>query len=125
MLVAVKKYWQFLLQCAAPLLFALPILYGCSSDVIIDKKFVDLFIEMRLAEIAYGKDSPTARIVRQEALKNAGYTREQFLEETDIILANEYMWLPFQKAVTTRLDSMLAKNSTQDTENLQPSKGGI
>ena len=82
-------------------------LVGCANEVSVDQKFVDLFVELRVAEITYGKDSPMGRLVRQDALKAAGYTREQFLAKTDEILNDERQWVPFQKAVNARIDSLL------------------
>ena len=83
-------------------------LVGCANEVSVDQKFVDLFVELRVSEITYGKDSPMGRLVRQDALKVAGYTREQFLAKTDEILNDERQWVPFQKAVNARIDSLLA-----------------
>ena len=80
---------------------------GCSSEVSVDQKFVNLFVELRVAEMTYGKDSPMGRLVRQDILKEAGYTREQFLAKTDEILNDERQWVPFQKAVNARIDSLL------------------
>ena len=82
-------------------------LVGCANEVSVDQKFVDLFVELRVSEITYGKDSPMGRLVRQDALKAAGYTREQFLAKTDEILNDERQWVPFQKAVNARIDSLL------------------
>ena len=94
---------------------------GCSGEVSVDQKFVDLYIELRVAEITYGKDSPMGRLVRQDALKAAGYTREQFLAKTDEILNDERQWVPFQKAVNARIDSLLAipsePNAADDAKN--------
>ena len=80
---------------------------GCSGEVSVDQKFVDLFVELRVAEITYGKDSPMGRLVRQDILNAAGYTREQFLAKTDEILNDERLWVPFQKAVNARIDTLL------------------
>ena len=80
---------------------------GCSGEVSVDQKFVDLFVELRVAEITYGKDSPMGRLVRQDILNAAGYTREQFLAKTDEILNDERQWVPFQKAVNARIDTLL------------------
>lgn len=91
----------------ALLLFSVFAMGGCSGEVTVDQKFVDLFVELRVAEITYGKDSPMGRLVRQDALKAAGYTREQFLAKTDEILNDERQWVPFQKAVNARIDSLL------------------
>ena len=92
----------------ALLLFSVFGMGGCSGEVSVDQKFVDLFVELRVAEMTYGKDSPMGRLVRQDALKAAGYTREQFLAKTDEILNDERQWVPFQKAVNARIDSLLA-----------------
>ena len=80
---------------------------GCSGEVSVDQKFVDLFVELRVAEITYGKDSPMGRLVRQDILNAAGYTREHFLAKTDEILNDERQWVPFQKAVNARIDTLL------------------
>ena len=88
--------------------FALAVNFvGCANEVSVDQKFVDLFVELRSPEITYGKDSPMGRLVRQDALKAAGYTREQFLAKTEEILNDERQWVPFQKAVNARIDSLL------------------
>ena len=81
---------------------------GCNGEVSVDQEFVNLYVELRIAEMTYGKASPTTRLVRQDALKAAGYTRESFLAKADEILSDERQWIPFQKAVTARIDSLLA-----------------
>ena len=81
---------------------------GCNGEVSVDQEFVNLYVELRVAEMTYGKTSPTTRLVRQDALKAAGYTRESFLAKADEILSDERQWIPFQKAVTARIDSLLA-----------------
>ena len=92
-----------------PLALLLAALFsGCSGEVSVDQEFVNLYVELRIAEMTYGKTSPTTRLVRQDALKAAGYTRESFLAKADEILSDERQWIPFQKAVTARIDSLLA-----------------
>jgi hypothetical protein len=92
-----------------PLALLLAALFsGCSGEVSVDQEFVNLYVELRVAEMTYGKTSPTTRLVRQDALKAAGYTRESFLAKADEILSDERQWIPFQKAVTARIDSLLA-----------------
>ena len=91
----------------ALLLFSVFAMGGCSGEVSVDQKFVDLFVELRVSEITYGKDSPMGRLVRQDILNAAGYTREQFLAKTDEILNDERQWVPFQKAVNARIDTLL------------------
>lgn len=92
----------------ALLLFSVFGMGGCSGEVSVDQKFVNLFVELRIVEMTYGKEAPMTRLVRQELLKEAGYTREQFFAKTDEILNDERQWVPFQKAVNARIDSLLA-----------------
>lgn len=89
-------------------LAGLAVLCGCKNDAMPDQRFVDAFVEIRIVESTYGPESPTARIVRQDVIKKFGYTREEFLAETDRILENEKVWVPFQKAVVERIDSLMA-----------------
>jgi len=99
-------------------------LVGCANEVSVDQKFVDLFVELRVAEITYSKDSPIGRLVRQDILKAAGYTREQFLAKTDEILNDERQWVPFQKAVNARIDSLLAPSQAGQAQapEIKPSR---
>lgn len=62
---------------------------------------------MRVAEQLYGGDSPMGRLVRREVLKKYGYTREEFLKATDKVLDKGEGWMPFQMAVSERIDSLL------------------
>ena len=111
----------------ALLLFVVFGMAGCNGEVTVDQKFVNLFVEMRIAEMTYGKTSPMTRLVRQDALKAAGYTREQFLAKTDEILNDERLWVPFQKAVNARIDSLLAVPSddaqTSDSVSVKAGNG--
>ena len=92
-----------------PLALLLAALFsGCSGEVSVDQEFVNLYVELRIAEMTYGKTSPMTRLVRQDALMAAGYTRESFLAKADEILGDERQWVPFQKAVNARIDSLLA-----------------
>ena len=47
------------------------------------------------------------RLVRRDVLKKYGYTREEFLKATDELLEDEKRWMPFQLAVSERIDSLL------------------
>ncbi len=84
------------------------LLCACSDSASgADKRFVAAFVEMRVVEQLYGGDSPMGRLVRREVLKKYGYTREEFLKATDKLLEDEKRWMPFQLAVSERIDSLL------------------
>lgn len=88
--------------------FVVAALLGCSGEVSVDQNFVDTFVELRLVDITYGATAPASRIARQDILKKHGYSLESFLAKTDDVLEDEKMWVPFQKAVTARIDSLLS-----------------
>lgn len=110
--------------------FVLIFLCACAEESSVEQQFVDAFVEVRVAEVTYGNGSATARLVRQDILKKYGYTREQFLAQSEAVLADEKLWLPFQKAVTARVDTLIAEmNPPKLPAALQPSlparKGGV
>lgn len=72
-----------------------------------DERFVAAYVEMRAAEQLYGGETPTARLVRRKILNKYGYTREEFLKACDKVLENGAGWIPFQMAVSDRVDSLL------------------
>ncbi len=87
-------------------------LVGCSGEVSVDEKLVDTFVELRVVEATYGASSTVARMARQNILKRQGYTREEFLKKVDEVLDDEIMWVPFQKAVVARIDTLLSDNKS-------------
>ena len=102
------KHTLWALACAALLFLAT----GCEKkDPSIDQKFVDAYVEMLIAENIYGKNSTTTMVRRQEILKSAGYTREKFLKKSHAILDDKDMWVPFQKAVIARLDTLIEQGN--------------
>jgi len=83
-------------------------LCACSdSSPKADERFVSAFVEMRAAEQLFGGDSPTGRLVRRDILKKYNYSREEFLMAADKVLDDEKLWIPFQTAVSERIDSLL------------------
>jgi len=91
--------------CFLPLGFTF---VACSNeDPHIDQKFVNAYVEVRVAEQMYGAVSPMARMVRQETLRKYGYSKESFSQQADIILKDDLLWVPFQRQVVDRIDSLL------------------
>lgn len=89
--------------------FVVAVMIGCSGEVSVDQNYVDTFVELRVIDATYGATSPIARMSHQKVLKEHGYTIEKFISKTDEILEDEKMWVPFQKAVTVRIDSLIAE----------------
>ena len=104
--------------------FVVAALLGCSSEVSVDPNYGDTFVELRLVDITYGAQAPASRIARQDILKKHGYTLESYLAMTDKVLADETMWVPFQKAVTVRIDEKIAElGNTSKAESPVESPG--
>lgn len=100
--------------------FVVAALLGCSGEVSVDQNYVDTFVELRVIDITFGAQSPASRIARQDVLKKHGYTLESFLAKTDKVLADETMWVPFQKAVTVKIDERIAElTNTPKTEPVE------
>ena len=101
--------WRFLMILGLAALLCLQ--SGCDKKApSVDQKFVNTYTELLIVEQMYGKDSPTARIKRKAILDSAGYSRDQFLTKANAILDDRNMWVPFQKAVIDRLDTLIEQN---------------
>ncbi len=84
------------------------LLAACSKeDIKPDMRLVEAFVEVRIIEQNYGAEAPAARLARQATLKKYGYTSETFTQACDAVLNDDAMWLPFERAVTERIDSLL------------------
>ena len=94
---------RFAFLCVVALAFC-----ACSeSGTKPDERLVAAFVEMRAAEQNFGGESPAARLARRDILKKYGYTREEFIEACNKVLDEETSWVPFQLAVSDRMDSLL------------------
>jgi len=108
------------LACAALLFLAA----GCEKKApSVDQKFVNAYVEMLVAENMYGKSSTTAMVKRQNILKEAGYTRETFLKKANSILDDRDMWVPFQRAVVARLDSLIEEGNKDKEKGPKRKRG--
>lgn len=105
------------------LAFALLLGVGCSGEVSADEHLVDTFVELRLLDINYGGETPMARLGRQDILRDAGYTREEYLERIQKILDDPDQWIPFEKAVNARIDSLLAVKKAAEEKPSVPKSG--
>jgi len=104
--------WRTLLILAFVACLCLQV--GCDKkDPSVDPKFVNAYTELLIAEQMYGKDSPAARLRRKAVLDSVGYSREDFLKKAKVILDDRDMWVPFQKAVIDRLDTLAEQTKAE------------
>jgi len=103
-----------MIRCATvlALLTTALVLVSCTdAEPSVDERFVDAFVDMRVVEQIYGAESPMARLGRRSVLQKYGYTRESFLEMSQKIQDDVHYWMPFQKRVVDRVDSILDPES--------------
>ena len=112
-----RNLWIFCLAALACLQV------GCEKKApTVDQKLVNTYTELLIAEQMYGQDSPAARTKRKAILDSAGYSRDQFLKKTNAILDDRDMWVPFQKAVIERLDTLIEQGKNEK-ESLSRRRG--
>ena len=93
---------------AIAVLTALVLFSGCGDkEPKADERLVAAYVELRVVEQTYGGESPAARLARRTVLEKYGYDRESFIAACDKVLEDETMWVPFQRTVTERVDSLL------------------
>ena len=89
----------------AAVLFAM---VACSNeDVHVEDRFVAAFVDIRAMEQLYGAQSPMTRMLRKEILQKYGYDGPGFLQRAEEIQKDEDLWVPFQRQVVDRVDSLL------------------
>lgn len=73
----------------------------------VDENLVEAFVDIRAMEQVLGVDAPEARIARKDIIEKHGFTLESFKVSIDKVLEDKDLWLPFQKAVVARIDTLL------------------
>lgn len=73
----------------------------------VNENLVETFVDIRVMEQTLGTDSPETRVARRDILRKHGFTLESFKSSVDAVLADKDLWVPFQKAVVARIDTLL------------------
>jgi hypothetical protein len=80
-----------------------------------DGKFVDLYVELKLATVAFAADLDKVNEVRRVILAQHGMTPSQFHERCAQLMAHPETWRAFQEQVIRKADE--AQNSRKGAEN--------
>lgn len=78
----------------------------------VDSKLVATYIDIRAMEQSLGTDSPEARIARKSIVEQHGYTVESYKAAIDKVLDDDASWVPFQRAVIARIDTLIGEASS-------------
>jgi hypothetical protein len=97
-----------------PLLLTLVI--GCRQGRFApDGKFVDLYVELKLATVAFATDLDKVNEVRRVILAQHGMTPSQFHAHCAQLMAHPETWRSFQEQVIRRADEI--QNSRKGVSN--------
>lgn len=77
-----------------------------------DSRLVATYVDIRAMEQSLGTDSPEARIARKSIVEQHGYTVESYKAAIDKILDDDASWVPFQRAVIARIDTLIGEVSS-------------
>lgn len=83
---------------------------SCERTDLVEKEVVSLYVDLRIASEEYG-NTPDARIARQNLMRQAGFTEEQFRIKVQEVRSNPELWMKFQNDVVARLDSLRNPNA--------------
>gem|GEM_PF-3174850 len=80
---------------------------GCQRDKFVpDAKFVDLYVELKLATIGHAADVEKVNEVRRVILAQHEVTPAQFHAETEKLLAHPEAWRKFQEGVVAKAEAL-------------------
>jgi hypothetical protein len=94
----------------------LTLVFGCRQGGFApDGKFVDLYVELKLATVAFATDLDKVNEVRRVILAQHGMTPPQFHERCAQLMAHPETWREFQEAVIRKADEV--QNSRKGVSN--------
>ena len=106
-----------------PLVFLLAA--GCrKGEFAPDAKFVDLYVELKLATVGYANDLKKVNEVRRVILAQHQVTASQFHRQTEDLMTHPDSWRKFQEAVVARVEAFQAHKDDKpgDTPAAPPSE---
>ena len=98
------------------LLPLLLVMAGCrQKEIVPDGKFVDLYVELKLATVAYASDVDKVNEVRRVILAQHHMTPAQFHEQYVRLAGEPAAWRKFQEEVVRKADAFPATHKV-DTQ---------
>jgi hypothetical protein len=86
-------------------------LSGCQrGEFTPDAKFVDLYVELKLATVGYANDLEKVNEVRRVILAQHKVTPADFHEQTEKLMAHPDTWRKFQEDVVARVEAFQASH---------------
>lgn len=86
---------------------------GCrKGEFAPDAKFVDLYVELKLATVGYANDLDKVNQIRRVILAQHQVTPAQFHRQTEDLMANPGSWRKFQEEVVARVEVFQARQAS-------------
>jgi hypothetical protein len=91
------------------------VLAGCrKGEDAPDAKFVDLYVELKLATVGYGNDLEKANEVRRVILAQHHMTPARFHRETEKLMTHPDTWRKFQENVVAGVEAFQASRRAEN-----------
>jgi hypothetical protein len=86
---------------------------GCQKgEFAPDAKFVDLYVELKLATVGYANDLDKVNQIRRVILAQHQVTPAQFHRQTEELMARPGSWRKFQEEVVARVEVFQARQAS-------------
>jgi hypothetical protein len=94
------------------------LLGGCQrGEFTPDAKFVDLYVELKLATVGYANDLEKVNRIRRIILAQHQVTPAEFHAETEKLMTHPDTWRKFQEDVVARVEMVQASHKEGKQEN--------
>ena len=85
---------------------------GChKGEFAPDAKFVDLYVELKLATVGYANDLDKVNQIRRVILAQHQVSPNQFHLQTEDLMAHPGSWRRFQEEVVARVEAVQTRNA--------------
>jgi hypothetical protein len=78
-----------------------------------DAKFVDLYVELKLATVGYGNDLEKVNEARRVILAQHHVTPADFHREAESLMAHPDAWRTFQETVVAKVEAVQASHKAE------------
>ncbi len=89
-------------------------LAGCrKGEFTPDAKFVDLYVELKLATVGYANDLEKVNEARRVILAQHHMTSAEFHKETENLMTHPDSWRKFQEDVVAKVEAVQASHKAE------------
>lgn len=79
---------------------------SCSEKTFDDEKFIDTYVDLRIAEDTLKSDNHTMQDLKEKIFKKHGITEEQYNSTFEYLNKNPELWEEFYNKAIARVDTL-------------------